>query len=91
MSSYIVVYPGEDLNFPWDWTDALSGGADIATSAWQVTPNTPTIDQESNDTKSTSCNVSGFTAGEIYQLTNTITTTGGTTEQKSVTLRCENK
>lgn len=60
----------------------------IATSAWTV-PAGLTEDSSTNTSLSTTIWLSGGTAGESYEVTNRITTTGGRTFDQSIRIRCK--
>lgn len=81
--------PNAVLDYTVDWTRWLAGDQ-IATSEWLV----PTGLTKMADTKAASSAtvwLSGGTAGQSYTVTNRITTTGGRTEDRSFTLRVEER
>lgn len=86
--AYFMIDPGEDLNYTFNWASVL-GTATISTSAWAIRPTGPTLHGGSNTTTTATIYVSGCSNGVVYQLINTITTSSGSTEQKTVALRCE--
>lgn len=86
--AYLLHDPSEDLNYSFNWATRL-GAATISTSIWAISPTGPTIDTTSNTSTVTTAFVSGLTRGEVYRLINTVTTSTGTTERDSVTIRCE--
>lgn len=102
--AYRLIDPQADIRHAIDWTDFLeilgSPTDTIATSTWEITP----IDEASPERPSlsnaaiigTNSNVTivqvlGCTRGRVYRLTNTIITTFGETDQRSITLRCEDR
>ncbi len=90
--SVLVKDPDAVLDYTLDWSaDYLASGETISTSSWAVTPTGLTIDSDSNDTTTTTVFVSGGTRGKIYRLTNTITTSESRTEQRSLTIRVEER
>lgn len=81
--------PNAVLDYTIDWTRWLAGDQ-VATSEWLV----PTGLTKMADTKTASSAtvwLSGGTAGLSYQVTNCITTTGGRTEDRSFTIRVEER
>jgi hypothetical protein len=81
--------PNAVLDYTIDWTRWLAGDQ-IATSEWLV----PTGLTKVADTKTASSAtvwLSGGTAGQSYTVTNRITTTGGRTEDRSFTIRVEER
>lgn len=73
-----------------DWSDVLDsyGGDTIATSVWSVPSGiTETTPPPSFTGPLTSIWLSGGTAGVDYDLVNTITTTGGRTNQRTLRIR----
>lgn len=78
--------PDEVLDFTIDWSDWLPSGDTISTSAWTV-PSGITEDSKSNDTTKTWIFLSGGTDGTEYKLTNTITTAGGRTAQRTIQIK----
>lgn len=87
--AYLVIDPAETLNYTFDWEGRL-GAATISTSTWSISPTGPTLSSPTNTTTTATTLIAGCTAGAIYTLTDTITTSAGTTEQRSICLRCEN-
>lgn len=71
------------LDYAINWSDFLAGDS-IATSTWAVSPSGLTIDSETETTTVTTVWVSGGTVGVEYLLTNTITTAGGRTSDRTL-------
>lgn len=81
--------PNAVLDYTIDWTRWLAGDT-IATSEWLV----PIGLAKVADTKTASSAtvwLSGGTAGQSCAVTNRITTTGGRTEDRSFTIRVEER
>jgi hypothetical protein len=81
--------PNAVLDYTIDWTRWLAGDQ-VATSEWLV----PTGLTKMADTKTASSAtvwLSGGTAGQSYMVTNRITTAGGRTEDRSFTIRVEER
>ena len=95
--AYELIGPGETRGFGYDWTVELESGSpsdSIASSDWRVasqasSPTAPTLNGKSHANTVASVKLSDCTAGEIYRLTNSITTTQGLTLERSITIRCE--
>lgn len=78
--------PAETEEYTIDWADYL--GTDTVSSAdWSVSPTGPTTTGDSNDTRYTSTLLSGVSHGTIYTLTCEMTTAGGLTGERSITIR----
>lgn len=76
----------EVLDYAIDWSDILTDeGVTISTSTW-IVPSGITKDSESNSTTATSIVVSGGTIGELYTLTNIITTSGVPIFERSINI-----
>ena len=88
-----VIDPDAKIEYGFDWASWLPTGTTIATSAWAITPEGPTLTDDSNDTTSTVVYVTGCTVGVTYTLTNRITVSGSITrtEDRSITLVCEER
>jgi len=78
--------PDAVLDWVWDWNEWLDEGETITTSTFVVTVGL-TVDSETNTTKTATVWLSGGTAGQVYQVTNRITTSGGRTDDRSITIR----
>lgn len=78
------------LDYSWDWEDNLVAGDQISLSSWEATPGI-TIDSDSNTTTTATAWLSGGTADVSYTLTNQIVTTGGRTDERSMTIKVVNR
>lgn len=83
--------PQAVLDWIWDWTDWMDTGEQIATSTFTVTPPGITIDSDENSLYSATVWLSGGTEGQVYSVTNTITTNQGRTDERSITIRVTNR
>lgn len=81
--------PNAVLDYTIDWTRWLAGDQ-VATSEWLV-PTGLTKVGDSKTASSATVWLSGGTAGQSYMVTNRITTTGGRTEDRSFTIRVEER
>jgi hypothetical protein len=82
--------PSAVLDYSIDWTPWLPSGDTIATSTW-VAETGITIDSTANSTTKTTVWLSGGTAGTIYKVTNTITTAGGRTDERTLHIIVTNR
>jgi len=80
--------PGSTVDYELDWTAYLSGET-ISTSTWSV-PGL-TVGTTSNTTTTTTVWLSGGTVGERYVARNTITTSGGSTDVRGITIKVEER
>ena len=74
--------PNARLDYSIDWS-AWLGTDTIATSAWTADTGL-TLSGATNDTTSATVWVEGGTAGEVYGVTNTITTAGGRRDERTI-------
>jgi hypothetical protein len=81
--------PHAVLDYTIDWTRWLAGDH-IASSEWLV-PAGLTKVGDSRTGSSATVWLSGGTAGQMYTVTNRITTTGGRPEDRSFTIRVEER
>lgn len=82
--------PQDEDFFELDWTDRLTSET-IATSVWTSTPTGLTHGSTSNTTLVTRIWLTSGTDGEIYELTNRITTTAGKTLDQTVRLKVKSR
>lgn len=80
--------PSDVLDYTIDYS-ALLDGDTIASSVWSVDAGI-TIDSDTNTTTNATVWVSGGTSGNVYTFTNTITTAGGRTFERSARLTVKN-
>lgn len=81
--------PNAALDYAIDWHAWLSGDT-IATSTWTV-PTGITKTSDTHDTTTATVWLSGGSVGQTYQLTNTITTAGGRTDERTFQLTIQDK
>lgn len=79
--------PNATLDYTFDWTAYLTPLADTIASVSWVLPVGLTNVSQSNTTMTATVFVSGGTLGESLQLTCRITTAGGRTDDRSITLK----
>lgn len=79
--------PNATLDYTFDWTAYLTPLADTIASVIWVLPVGLTNVSQSNTSMTATVFVSGGTLGESLQLTCRITTAGGRTDDRSITLK----
>lgn len=91
MSTWGLQGPTETLDWRNDWEPWLEEGDAIVTSEWEISPAGPTVTGDLIDTNGfvTITLVSDLTLGLSYQLKNTVTTIGGRTGVREITIRCQ--
>jgi len=84
--------PGAVLDYSIDWgAGYLQSGETLSSSIWTIFPADMTQNSASNAAGVTSITVSGGAVGQIYQLTNRITTSQERTDERSITVRVEHR
>lgn len=84
--------PAAVLDFTADYSDYLAEGETISTSTWSADPDGGlTIGSATNTGGAPTVFVSGGTAGQVVVLTNRIVTSAGRTDDRSFTIRIENR
>ena len=83
--------PAAVLDYGFDWsTDGWLGADTIATSTWTV-PAGLTSEATSNTTTTATIWLSGGTVGQVYEVANKNVTAAGRTDERSMTIRVENR
>lgn len=90
MVTQIAKDPGATLDYAVDWSDWLEAGETISDSEWTVEAG---LTEEASPAPSeldgiTTIWLSGGTAGAYYTVTNTITTSVGRIDERSLIIRC---
>lgn len=86
----IIHAPGAILDYAFNWVEWLQQGETISTSTWVISPSL-TLTSQQNVNGVTSVFVNGGVVNKIYYLTNTITTSVGRTDSRTIVLSCQNK
>lgn len=81
--------PSALLDYQINWATWL-GSDTITSSSWTVETGL-TKEAETDTTTTSTVWVSGGTAGESYEATNTIVTTAGRTDQRTITIMVEQR
>lgn len=80
--------PDANLDYGFVWT--LDTGETITNSSWAATTGITLSNLQVNVT-TTSVFAAGGTIGQLYQLTNTIVTSLGKTDSRTITLSCKRR
>lgn len=86
MQSWPPKDPNDVLDYAIDWNDVLDLDADAIASAVWTFPSGVTMDSQAEATGVTTVWISGGTAGTRYEISCRLTTTGGRTYDRTVTL-----
>lgn len=89
MSGPYLKDPNAVLDYRHDWASWLASGETIATSIWSVAPAGLAVDSETETTTTATVWLSGGTVGQVYRVTNRITTNQGRTEERTIVIRVE--
>ena len=84
-----IMDPNDTLSWQHDWTDFLATGESISSRVWTVDPDdSPSL---LSNTTSAAVVISGLTAGQVYRLSERITTnaTPANVAERALTIRCE--
>ena len=81
--------PNAKLDYGFDWTAWLASGETISTSSW--TTDTLTSSSPQISTNVTSVFVEGGVVGTSYKIVNTITTSVGRIDSRTIRLSCKNR
>ncbi len=91
MSVY-VKDPAAVLDYSINWGGGyLQSGETLSSSIWTIFPADMTQSGAGNTASTASITVSGGVAGQLYQLTNRISTSQGRTDERSITIRVEQR
>lgn len=91
--SFYLKDPQSRVDYAIDWSGYLDGQM-IAESIWSVSPVEDegiSIDQSSFDLNRSAARLSGGRPGHIYSVGNRVTLTDGSVDERSITLRVEDR
>lgn len=83
--------PDATLDYTFDWSAYLTPLGDTIATATFVAGTGLTTSNPSHTPTAATCFVSGGTVGDVLTLTCRITTTGGRTDDRSITLKIVNR
>ena len=89
-ASDFVKDPNAVLDFEFDWSQWLSAGEVITASTMFPSPGI-TLNSSAFASTNATAWLSGGTASNPYTLTNEITTSDGRTDERTITIRCQNR
>lgn len=82
--------PSAILDYGFEWEDWLDGDT-ISTSSWTVSPSGLTASPNTKTSNTTTVWLSGGTVGSTYQLTNTVVTAAGRTDQRTMLVAVQDR
>ena len=85
--------PQSRVDYAIDWGGYLDGQI-IAASLWSVTPDETggiAVEEASFDLNRSAARIGGGMAGRIYSVTNRVTMSDGSIDERSITLRVEDR
>ncbi len=98
--AYLLIDPQETLDYTCDWGPFLDEGGSpsdvISNSSWSIAPQigsplSPDLSGSTQTLSTATIKVTNATLGQVYRLSNKITTSQGRTAERSITKRCENR
>lgn len=104
MSLVILKDPDAIVDYSFDWNDGYldtttSPPETISTSTWSIdpAPSSPALSTELSESSSSKTTttatifLTGGTAGKVYRVTNKVVTSGGRTDERTMTIRVEER
>ena len=91
--SYYLKDPQSRVDYAIDWTGYLDGQI-VAASQWTVVPDEPdgiTLEQSSFALDRTAATLGGGRIGHVYSVSNRVTLSDGRIDERSITLRVEQR
>jgi hypothetical protein len=91
--SYYLKDPQSRVDYAIDWTAYLDGQS-VSASSWSVTPDGEgaiAVDQASFGLTRSAVRLSGGTVGCVYSISNQVTFSDGSRDERSITLRVEQR
>ena len=92
--SFYLKDPGSRVDHAIDWGASYLDGQTVAGSAWNVFPAESegvVVEAASFDLTRTGATLSGGIAGHIYSVTNRVTLSDGRVDERSITVRVEDR
>lgn len=92
--SFYLKDPQSRVDYAIDWAPGYLDGQTIATSSWTVVPVEPggiAVDEASVDLTRAAVTLSGGVAGHVYSVSNRVTLSDGRSDDRSITLRVEQR
>ncbi|MBB6427524.1 hypothetical protein [Sphingopyxis sp. JAI128] len=90
----MVKDPGARIDFEFDWHTAYPGGQAVVASDWAVVPDEAggvVVPASAHDLSQATATLAGGIAGHVYRITNRVTMSDGQVDERSVTMRVEER
>lgn len=90
----MVKDPGSRIDFEFDWVTAYPDGQALVSSAWAVVPVEAggiEVAAMAHDLMQSTATLAGGIAGRVYRVTNRVTMSDGQIDERSMTLRVEER
>ncbi|WP_447750490.1 phage fiber-tail adaptor protein [Sphingopyxis fribergensis] len=90
----MVKDPGARIDFEFDWRAAYPDGQAVVASGWTVVPDEPggvAVPAAAHDLEQATATLAGGIAGHVYRITNRVTMSDGQVDERSVTMRVEER
>jgi hypothetical protein len=88
----LIKDPDATLDYGVDWSGYLEDGEALSLSEWSVAPaGGLVLAGEANGASSATVQVAGGQRGHVCRLTNRVTTSLGRTDERSITIRMEQR
>lgn len=92
--SYQLKDPRARVDYQIDWGSSYLDGRTIAASQWTVSPDETggiEVDEDSFDLQRTTVTVTGGVPGHLYRVGNRVTLSDGRSDERSLSLRVEQR
>ncbi|WP_077148771.1 hypothetical protein [Sphingopyxis sp. KK2] len=90
----VIKDPGARIDYAFDWGDAYVDEQVIVAASWAVEPEGAggiIVSAASHDLLRCAATIEGGVAGEVYRVTNRVTLSDGQIDERSLTLRVEER
>jgi hypothetical protein len=92
--SFYLKDPQSRIDYEVDWGGGYLDGQTIAASTWTVTPSESgglTVESDSFDLMRSAARIGGGVVGHVYSVANRVTLSDGTVDERSLSLRVEQR
>ena len=86
--------PGARIDYTVDWAAGYLAGDTIATSTWTVAPEEPdgiAVAETAQAAGQAAATLTGGIAGHVYRVTNRVVLTSGRSEERTLTIRVDER
>lgn len=90
----MVKDPDARIDFEFDWRTAYPDGQAVTASIWTVVPDEAggiVVPAAAHDLMQSTATLAGGIAGHVYRITNRVTMSDGQIDERSVTMRVEER